>query len=76
VSILDKLNPVEIEPGEDPCRIWGRDMNTIGAVCYCACEYDEYGDVSRDCSQCSDGLICLDCDDRFKGLDVSISVFY
>jgi hypothetical protein len=39
----------------------------------CKCEYDE---IIYDCGHCSDGLICVECDDRFKGLELSISVFY
>ncbi len=66
---------VEIEPRHEPCRICRRDTNKDGA-CYCECQYDDAGELVHDCGQCSNGLVCLDCDDRFKGLELSISVFY
>jgi hypothetical protein len=64
----------EIEPGYDPCRMCGADV--VEGAQYCDCEYDERGNVEYDCGQCSKGLIYVKCDDRFKGLELSISVFY
>jgi hypothetical protein len=74
VSIFDKLEFVEIEPGYDPCRICGG--NAISGAVFCDCEYDERGNITRDCDQCSNDLICSNCDDRFTGFAVSIGVFY
>ena len=65
---------IEIEPGYEPCRICAG--NAINGAQYCDCEHDEHGNVTRDCGQCSNGIICANCNDHFGGLDVSISAFY
>lgn len=63
-----------IQPGFDPCTICKR--NAVSGVVNCSCEFDENGEVEYDCGQCSNGLVCTDCHNRFSGLAISIGVFY
>lgn len=76
MSILDDLNLVAVVPEPEPCRICDQDTNKVGCVVYCGCVIDDHGVATYDCGRCSDGLICVPCDDHFTGLEVSLSIFY
>jgi hypothetical protein len=76
MSLFENLRLVEVEAEPELCRICGGDGAGRNGVVYCDCVIDEEGNTLDDCGACSDGLICVACDNHLTGLEWSIRVFY